>query len=166
MNKVVFFDRDGVLNKKAAEHEYITKRSEFERNDKAKEMIKLFSDKGFLILVITNQQGIGKGKYSFDDLDNIHSNMQQDLKKIGTKIDKFYVCPHLKEDNCNCRKPKTGMLEQALKEYGFNKKDCILIGDSDKDIECAKQFGIKYIKIESDKIKNYSYDITNALDSL
>lgn len=166
MTKAIFFDRDGVLNKNAAEHEYITKWSDFKWNEWAKEILKTFHDKWFPILIITNQQGIAKWKYSLDDLNDIHTNMQEDLKKIWVKIQKIYFCPHLKEDNCNCRKPNTWMLEQAFKDYNLDKEKCLLIWDSDSDIACAKKFWIKYVKVEKDKIKNHTEEIEKILETI
>ncbi len=158
MNKIIFLDRDWVLNKKAPEHEYIKSRDKFQRNNWAKELIKYLNTKLYNVVVITNQQWIWKWQFTIPDLENIHINMNTELSKIWARIYKFYFCPHLSSDNCNCRKPKTWMLELASQKLNIkNKSEMFLIWDSDSDIECANNFWIQSLRIETDKLED-SYD--------
>lgn len=158
MNKIIFIDRDGVLNKKAPEHEYIKSWDEFQRNNWAKELIKYLNSKLYNVIVITNQQWIWKWQFTIQDLENIHTNMNTELSEIWAKIDKFYFCPHLSADNCACRKPKTWMLENATNELDIKDKSVMfLIWDSGSDIECANNFWIQSFRIETDKLED-SYD--------
>ena len=150
MIKAVFLDRDGTINKSAPEHGYIKKWSEFEFLPEAVDAIKLLNDKGIKAIVITNQQGIGKKLMTLDDLSEIHANMQEELGKQNALIDAFYFCPHLKEENCSCRKPKPGMLLKAAEDFGLEMSECIFIGDNERDIEAANAAGCKSIKIDKD----------------
>ena len=102
------------------------------------------------ILVVTNQQGIGKGIMTEDDLNLLHLQMQRKLSVDFDLIDKIYFCPCLEVDNCNCRKPKTGMLENAKLDFPDMKiEDSFLVGDSDSDIIAGKKFGLTTIKVSS-----------------
>ena len=102
------------------------------------------------ILIVTNQQGIGKGIMTEDDLNLLHLQMQRKLSVDFDLIDKIYFCPCLEVDNCNCRKPKTGMLENAKLDFPDMKiEDSFLVGDSDSDIIAGKKFGLTTIKVSS-----------------
>jgi D-glycero-alpha-D-manno-heptose 1-phosphate guanylyltransferase len=157
----IFLDRDGVLNKHLPD-DYVKHASEFEWIEGSKEAVKLLSDKVGKVLVVTNQQGIGKKLMSELDIQDIHYRMQNDVEDIGGKIDRAYYCPHLKFINCKCRKPKSGMAYQAKDEFpdiDFSKS--ILIGDSITDIQFGQNLGMFTIylsarnpsKIESLKLE-------------
>ncbi len=161
----MFLDRDGVLNKKAPEHEYIKSWDEFQRNNWAKELIKYLNSKLYNVIVITNQQWIWKWQFTIQDLKTIHTNMNKELSEIWAKIDNFYFCPHLSADNCACRKPQTWMLENATKELDVeDKSEMFLIWDSDSDIECSNRFWIKSYKIETDKLEDSYNEIMDILN--
>ncbi|EKD66194.1 MAG: ATP-dependent Clp protease, ATP-binding subunit ClpA [uncultured bacterium (gcode 4)] len=161
MKGIIFLDRDWVVNKSAKAWEYIKSRQEFVWIDWVKEFILNCNKSDFKVVIITNQQWIGKWLYNIDDLENIFKNINKDLAQIWAKIDNFYFCPHLVIDNCNCRKPKIWMLEKACKDLDFYQKEkMFLVWDSDSDIQCANNFGIKSLKIESDKFRDYLDKIT------
>jgi D-glycero-alpha-D-manno-heptose 1-phosphate guanylyltransferase len=147
----IFLDRDGVLNKHLPE-DYVKSPEEFEWIEGSKEAVKLLSEKAGKVLVVTNQQGIGKKLMSELDLQDIHYKMQNDVEAIGGKIDRAYYCPHLKFINCKCRKPKTGMAYQAKEEFphiDFSKS--ILIGDSLTDIQFGQSLGMFTIYLSDRK---------------
>ena len=149
MFDTLFLDRDGVINKKL-EQRYVTNFDEFvfiKNSDVAiRKLHKIFNR----ILVVTNQQGIGKGIMTEDDLNLLHLQMQRKLSVDFDLIDKIYFCPCLEVDNCNCRKPKTGMLENAKLDFPDMKiEDSFLVGDSDSDIIAGKKFGLTTIKVSS-----------------
>jgi D-glycero-D-manno-heptose 1,7-bisphosphate phosphatase len=146
--KVILLDRDGVINKKMPPHEYVLSWGEFEFLPGAIEGIKLLKDAGFTLVLITNQQGIGKELMTNNNLVHIHNKMLSILSKNGTKIDYIYHCPHLQDENCNCRKPKSGMVEKAAKEIGFNPRETILIGDGENDKILAKNVDAKFFKVD------------------
>jgi len=121
--KIVFLDRDGVINKKAPEKladgttGYTRNWSEFHWLHGSKQALKILKDKGYLIIVISNQHGVYKGLYTKEDVWEIEKNLQAELQKeLGIQIDAFYNCFHGKDENCNCRKPKPGMILQGLKD--------------------------------------------------
>ena len=150
MFDTLFLDRDGVINKKL-EQRYVTNFDEFvfvKNSDIAiRKLHKIFKR----ILVVTNQQGIGKGIMTEDDLNLLHLQMQRKLSVDFDLIDKIYFCPCLEVDNCNCRKPKTGMLENAKLDFPDMKiEDSFLVGDSDSDIIAGKKFGLSTIKVSSE----------------
>jgi len=145
--KTVFLDRDGVINKRLI-GDYVKRIEEFEFLDGVLDAIKLLKEHNYRIIIITNQQGIGKKLMSEEDLNKIHSFMIKEIEKNGGKVDKIYYCPHLENENCNCRKPKPGMIEQALKDYpDINKENTFMIGDTESDVKLAKNAGLRSIII-------------------
>jgi len=160
MYDTLFLDRDGVINQKL-EGRYVTNFNEFvfvKNSDLAiRKLHKIFKR----ILIVTNQQGIGKGIMTEDDLNLLHLQMQRKLNPDFDLIDKIYFCPCLEGDSCNCRKPKTGMLEEAKLDFPeIIIKNSFLIGDSESDIEAGNKFGLKTIKV------NETYTLNNWLESI
>jgi len=136
MNKALFLDRDGVINK---EKNYLYKKEDFEFIDGVFETCRTYSDKGFLIIVITNQAGIARGIYSEEDFDNLTRWMNKCFKENGITITKVYYCPHHPDfsEPCDCRKPNPGMLLSAKKMFNLDMKESILVGDKESDIEAG-----------------------------
>lgn len=147
MNKAAFFDRDGTIN---VEKNYLYKIEDFEFIDGIPELIKKYNDDGFIVIVITNQAGIARGYYTKEDMNNLHEYINNELSKIGAHIDAFYFCPHHPDftGECNCRKPKTGMIEKAIKDWNIDVKQSILYGDKPWDIEAGEKCGIRSILIK------------------
>ena len=147
MNKAAFFDRDGTIN---IDKGHVYKIEDFEFIKGAKELIKSYNDKGYKVIVVSNQAGIAKGYYKKQDVDKLHEYINQELKKINAHIDAFYICPHHPDytGECNCRKPKTGMIEKAIKDFDIDVKESVLYGDKPWDIECGEKCGIKSYYIE------------------
>lgn len=141
MKKAIFFDRDGVVN---VNNEYVYKISDFVYMDGFVEFFRTIKERGFFAFVVTNQSGINRGFYSERDFKILSDFMQNDLKqKTGFCFDRIYHCPHLPNENCICRKPKIGMIENALKDFPIDLGASYLIGDNESDIECAINAGIK-----------------------
>lgn len=152
--KAVFFDRDGVLNRRQAIHDYVKNIVEFEWNNGAIDLICRIRQKGFLVIVVTNQRGVALGRYSREFVEMLHRRMNDDLRDWGTEIDAFYVCYHDYGDNCNCRKPKPGLLIKAQFDHDIDFSESYLIGDSKSDIDAGREVGCKgVILIESDQIE-------------
>jgi len=145
--RVVFLDRDGIINKKPGPHQYVTKWEDFEFVDGIFETLKGLNAKGYRLVVVTNQQGIGKGLFTDKELREIHSNMLEQLKGNGIEIDKIYYCPHLESDNCLCRKPRPGMFYKAINElpYTIDIPNSFILGDSINDIIAGNSVGLKTI---------------------
>jgi D-glycero-D-manno-heptose 1,7-bisphosphate phosphatase len=143
MNKALFLDRDGVVNK---EKNYLYKIEDFEFIDGVFETCKYFQDKGYLIIIITNQAGIARGKYTEKDFEKLTMWMIEEFKKENINISKVYHCPHHPDftGECECRKPKPGMIIEAKKEFDIDLDKSILVGDKNSDIEAGLNAGIKY----------------------
>lgn len=144
MNKAVYLDRDGIINQKL-ENDYVKNWDEFNFLPGAIEAIKAITEKGYLVIVVTNQRGIARGLMTEKDLEEIHRRMCEELQKHGAHIDDIFFCPHDIKDNCNCRKPKPGMLIEAQKKWNIDFAQSYIIGDSESDIEAGKRVGCKGI---------------------
>jgi D-glycero-D-manno-heptose 1,7-bisphosphate phosphatase len=145
-DRVVFLDRDGTINK---EVDYLYKIEDFEFIPNAPEAIKIFHELGYKVIVITNQAGVARGYYKETDIEILHKYIDKLLEKGGTYINAYYYCPHhpdgtVKEYSyqCNCRKPETGMIDQAIRDYDVDLGRSILIGDKEIDIKTGKNSGI------------------------
>jgi len=147
LNKAVFLDRDGVINKKR--DDYVKNVNEFVMLDDAPRAIKLLNDENYLVIIVTNQSAVNRGLLTREELSKIHKIMSQELEKNGAHIDAIYYCPHRPDENCPCRKPKTDMLEKAILEYSISKELSWLIGDSEGDIIAARLTGISGIKMKT-----------------
>jgi len=142
----IFLDRDGVLN---TDHGYVHKPSEFDWMEGAREAIKFLNDKGYLVLLVTNQAGIGRGYYEETDFWQLTGWMRHRLAETGAHLDGVYFCPHhptegkgkLKVD-CQCRKPKPGMIQQALCEWDIDMENSFVVGDRTKDMELAQAVNV------------------------
>ena len=135
MDKILFLDRDGVINKKAPPHQHITTPDDFIILPNVKEALLYAKAKGYKIIVITNQRSVPKEIY-----DMIHTKMLTDLPEI----EDIFVCPH-EDGECNCRKPLPGLFYQAANKYDIDKEQSLMIGDSQSDLDAATAYGIKAI---------------------
>ncbi|ETS93796.1 MULTISPECIES: D-glycero-beta-D-manno-heptose 1,7-bisphosphate 7-phosphatase [Veillonella] len=158
MRKVLFLDRDGVINKDV---NYLYRIDDLQWVDGAKEALAYAYSKGYDLIVVTNQSGVARGYYTEHDVQILHEYMGRELDACGAPILRFYYCPHHVEGTvsryaveCECRKPKPGMIYQAIKDYDVNVGESFLIGDSPRDIEAAEAAGIK----------GYLFTGTNLLD--
>lgn len=140
MKKAIFLDRDGVIN---VEKNYVYKSEEFEFIEGLFDSLKQFQKLGYLLFIITNQSGIGRGYYTIEDFDILTSWMLKEFRKEGIVISQVEFCPHSPETACECRKPKTGMIDSILKNFSVDLENSWLIGDKDADIQCAKNAKIK-----------------------
>ena len=144
----IFLDRDGVLTR---EKSYICRIEEMEIFPYVTECIRKIKDKGYYAIVVTNQSGVARGMFTEDDLLAMHKYMQQQ-----TGMDAVYYCPHHPEGNvekyriiCNCRKPKTGMFEQACREYRIDMSHSYMVGDRAGDVMAGQKAGLRTILLES-----------------
>ena len=143
-NKAVFLDRDGTIN---VDKGYIHKISDLEILPNVIEGLKLLRQAGYKLITVTNQSGIGRGYYTAEDYINFRNELLKRLNKRGVFLSGDYRCSHTEEDNCNCRKPKTGMLEQAARDFNLRLNDCWMIGDSSTDILAGMNSFCKTIHI-------------------
>ena len=139
MKNVVFLDRDGVINHDSPD--YIKSWSEFEFLPGSLEALKQLTLSRFPIIIITNQSAIHRKMISKEDLDVIHDMMKKAVQSNGGEIKDIFYCPHIPQDRCDCRKPKSGLIYRAKKRYRIDLETSIMVGDSAKDIECARNAG-------------------------
>jgi D-glycero-D-manno-heptose 1,7-bisphosphate phosphatase len=135
LTKVVFLDRDGVINQDSPD--YIKNWLEFHFIPGGLQALKRLKTSGFTTIVITNQSGVHRNLFSQTNLDEIHTNMQHAVAAHGGWIEDIYFCPHHPEENCDCRKPKPGMILQAQQQHRIDLSTAYMVGDSVKDMECA-----------------------------
>lgn len=149
--KALFLDRDGVINKDLG---YVYRIEDFEFMPGIFEALAGFMMLGYEIFVVTNQSGIGRGYYSEDDFAKLSKYMIDEFKSYGIEIKKIYHCPHTPSDDCNCRKPKPGMILQALDEFNISLKDSLMIGDKPSDLESAQRAGVERGYLIGDEFKS------------
>jgi D-glycero-D-manno-heptose 1,7-bisphosphate phosphatase len=137
--KVLFLDRDGVINKDIG---YCNKIHDFQFIDGIFDVCKYAKLKGFEIIIVTNQSGIGRGFYSDEDFKRLNKWMLSQLKTKSINILDTYYCPHRPEDCCTCRKPLPGLILKAQKEHSIDLESSWLIGDKETDIKAAQLAGI------------------------
>jgi len=177
MNKVVFLDRDGTIN---VDKKYLFRIEDFEYLPGAVEGLKLLQDAGFVLIIVTNQSGIARGYYDENDFLKLNDWMIHDLADKGVKISKVYYCPHhpnaLFEKykiECECRKPKLGMYEKAIREFDIDLSKSFAIGDKIRDISICeftlcRGFLISSLEEEKtiEKVKTGMYLNVKYADSL
>jgi len=140
LNKAIFLDRDGVIN---IEKNYLYKIEDFEFVNGTFETLKKLQNSGYKLFIITNQSGIGRGYYSLDDFNKLTTWMLNEFKKSSITISQVELCPHSPNDNCVCRKPLTGMIDNILEKHDIDLQNSWLIGDKSSDIQCAINANIK-----------------------
>ena len=150
LTKAVFFDRDGTLN---VDVDYLHRVEDFVWIEGAKDAIKFCNDLQYLVIIVTNQSGIARGYYDENAVLKIHSWMQEELRETDAHLDDIFYCPHHVNGivekyrrRCNCRKPATGLVETAIDKYSICRSSSFFVGDSDTDMECAKNAGVTGIK--------------------
>lgn len=167
--KVLLIDRDGVINVDLM-GDYIKTPQEFRFEKGVIETLKEILKRGYDLIIISNQAGVGDGVFSEEDLWDVHDHMVNRLKAEGVTIRETFYCLHGKNEGCTCRKPEIGLFEEALKEINFAKAETFYIGDKATDIEAGKKFGLKTIflrtghglndekKLVGDLKPNYVFD--------
>ena len=139
LNKVVFLDRDGVINRDSPA--YIKSREEFEFLPGSLTALARLHKTGYNVIVITNQSAVNRGMISLKELDGMHRMMTNTIQRHGGQIRDIYYCPHRPDEGCDCRKPKPGLILKACNQYKIDLNHSIMVGDSVKDIECARNAG-------------------------
>jgi histidinol-phosphate phosphatase family protein len=154
----VFLDRDGVINKRL-ENDYVKTLDEFEFLEGVPEAVKILAELFGKVIVVTNQQGIGKGIYSENDLNIIHHYMSDEIEKHEGRFDKVYFSPHLAADNHHWRKPGIGMALQAKEDFpAIDLTKSIMVGDSLSDMEFGRKSGMKTVFIFGEAIADPRID--------
>jgi D-glycero-D-manno-heptose 1,7-bisphosphate phosphatase len=162
--KLIALDRDGVINEDS--DDYIKSPDEWRAIVGSLEAIAKLNKFGYKVVVISNQSGIARGYFAEKDLQLIQDKMISELSKRGGFIDGVYYCPHHPNDNCECRKPKAKMLLQALRQFGFEPKDALMVGDAWVDVQLAKNVGCDFVLVQTGKGKKtfaeHGKELTNT----
>ncbi|SRR5258708_24369512 len=141
----IFLDRDGVINENRSD--YVKSWREFRFLPGSKEAIAMLTKRDHRLVVCTNQAAIARGILSRETVEEIHGRMTAEIAKVGGRIERVYYCPHGKDENCFCRKPRPGMLLRARDELGIDTDDAIFIGDNISDIHAALAAGVTPILV-------------------
>jgi D-glycero-D-manno-heptose 1,7-bisphosphate phosphatase len=147
MNKAAFLDRDGVINRRAPEGDYITRWEELKFLPGVAEAIGLLNRSGFLVIMVTNQRCVAKGITTLAEVKALHHKMCAELALAGAQVDEVYCCPHDTAPPCDCRKPEPGMLLEAAQVHGITLAESWMIGDSESDIQAGRKAGCKTVRI-------------------
>ena len=140
--RALFIDRDGTINKDCP---YCHDKKDLIIYDDAVEIMKDYRDRGYLIIIITNQSGINRGYFTDEEFHVFHNELLKQLEERGVVIDKTYYCPHRPDENCECRKPKLGMIKKAMEDFDIDLENSIINGDrDDMEGEMGRQLGIEY----------------------
>lgn len=145
--KLVILDRDGVINYDSAE--FIKSPREWIAIPGSLAAIAKLNHANYKVAVATNQSGIARGYFTLQDLEAIHQKMREELEKAGGSLDAIFICPHGPDDDCNCRKPKPGLILQIANHFKIDMKEIISIGDSLRDILAAKAAGCTAVLIKT-----------------
>ncbi len=140
MKPCIFFDRDGTL---IEERNYLSDPSGVALIPGAAEAVRLAREQGWLAVVLTNQSGVGRGYFTLEDVERVHRRMSELLDREGARLDGIFVCPHAPEEECACRKPRPGLVEQAARALAIDLARSWMIGDKPADIELARAAGMR-----------------------
>ena len=163
MKKAVFLDRDGTIN---VDYGYVSKVEKFVILPGAIEGLKKMRSMNYLLIIISNQSGIGRGYYSIPDYEKVMETMHKQLNLQGITIDDCFYCPHSPESNCSCRKPGTKMIEEAVRKWDVDVKESFFIGDKESDIKAGQKSGLKTILVsENEKEFGQNFRVTNLVEA-
>jgi len=143
----VFLDRDGVINVRRPEVEYVTQVAQFDFLPGALEALTILSELGLALVLVTNQRGIARKMMTEDDLAAVHGHMQAEALKRGVRFDGIYHCPHDTIEQCTCRKPEPGMILKAAEDLQIDLTRSYMVGDTPSDIEAGKRAGVRAVQI-------------------
>lgn len=144
--RFALLDRDGTI---LAEKHYLKSIDQMELLPGAAEGLRLLAARGFGLIVITNQSGIGRGLVTVEEVEAVHAELRRRLAEEGVKIAAIYYCPHSPAEACDCRKPLTKLAEQARTEFGFDFAESVVIGDKASDIEFGRSLGAQTILVRT-----------------
>jgi D-glycero-D-manno-heptose 1,7-bisphosphate phosphatase len=147
--KLVILDRDGVINEDR--DDFVKSVAEWVPLESSLEAIALFTQAGWKVVVATNQSGIGRGLFDMDALNAMHAKMHRLANQAGGRIDAVVFCPHTSDDDCECRKPKPGMVREIAERFGVKPETIPLIGDSLRDLQAVSEVGGQPILVKTGK---------------
>jgi histidinol-phosphate phosphatase family protein len=154
MLKLIFIDRDGVINKDPGgwtEYSYVTEPHQLKFIPGSLKALALLNRNRIKVVIVSNQAGVAKGYFTREKLSEVNSKLLAEIGKAGGRIEEVCYCIHRNEDNCSCRKPKPGMIEKALEKYRISPTETFIIGDSLVDVMAGKALGMKTVFVSSGK---------------
>lgn len=152
-NRVVLLDRDDTI---VVDRGYLDNAAGLEFLPGAAEGLRLLYAQGYRLVVISNQSGIGRGKFPLERIHEMNARLTEMVAEAGATLDGIYFCPHAPKDHCNCRKPAPGLILMAASELGFDPKAAVVIGDKGSDIECGRRVGATTVLISTAKATSRS----------
>ena len=141
----VLLDRDGVINRNRTD--YVKSWEEFEFLPGSLEALRMLAEQGTRVIVVTNQSVVGRGIIPQDELDRIHARMTREVEAHGGRIDAILCCPHAPDDGCLCRKPRPGLLREAMERLQLDPRLCYAVGDSLSDLMAARAAGLPFVMV-------------------
>ena len=156
----VLLDRDGVLNERPPQAEYVRTWSEWEWIPGARDALRLLKEAGYSVIIVSNQSGIARGKMTEAAVDEIHKRVTADVLDAGGQIDRIYYCPHGWDEGCECRKPKPGMLFKAQRDFSLDLSRTYFVGDDDRDHQAADAAGCRWAMVSD---QTSLLDVTKGL---
>ena len=164
MNKALFLDRDGVIVNYIP---YLSKPEQVEIPEGAGQALREWQDAGYLLIIVTNQSGVGRGYFSLDDVAAVHAKVFTEYQKFGVSFHDVLICPHHPDEGCKCRKPSPYLLLEAAKKYNLDLCQSYFIGDAPSDLDCAVQSGCRPVLLLTgrgistvEQIEKYQIEIT------
>lgn len=148
-HRALFIDRDGTINRDCP---YCSDPSDLYIYEDSVRLMKQYKKSGYLVIIVTNQSGIGRGYFTLEQMNEFNRAMLRELEEKGVNVDGIYYCPHHPDEGCECRKPKTGMIKEAAKEHDILLSQSIMVGDRDDiDGEMARRLGMHFRKLDHAK---------------
>ena len=145
MKRAAFLDRDGTI---MADVGYPSDPRQVRLEPHALEGLRALQDAGYALVVVSNQSGVARGMLSLEDARRVNEELRRQLAEHGgVRIEAFYLCPHLDRDDCDCRKPKPGLIERAIAEHGYARDGSVAIGDRPRDIAAGRAAGARTVRI-------------------
>ena len=142
-SKILFLDRDGIINKSVGHRKYVTKFEEFDFVEENLVYLQKLSSLGFMLIILTNQPGVSTGEVNKDFLIQLHEYLFMQFLERKINLLAIYVCQHHWDEKCSCRKPKPGLIQAAIEDFGLHNQSLLFIGDHEKDNEAAEAIGIE-----------------------
>ena len=144
--RVVILDRDGTI---VVDREYLADPAGLKFLPGAAEGLRRLHQRGYRLVVISNQSGVGRGLFTLERLQTINTRLAQMVSEAGAQIDGIYCCPHRPDEHCDCRKPQIGLVQQAAQELGFDPRASVVVGDKGSDIELGRRVGATTVLIST-----------------
>ncbi len=151
--KLVFLDRDGVINRFPGVGHYVTRWEEFEFLPNAAQAVALLTKAGYEVVVVSNQGCVAHGLISSEGLRALTDKMRGEIERVGGRLDGVFYCEHRTADDCECKKPRLGLLKKALSGRSVDRRSCYFIGDSEIDIEAGRNAGCQTVLVLSGRVR-------------